>query len=192
MSSFVTLLVAGIFTDNVITAKLLGVDELYENDGSTVALLKKCGALTALLMLSVLITYPLYALVLSPLGLEYLSAFVTVIVICAVLVAAFLLSKRFLPVLYGFLKDNSRILTCSAVVLGLCLNTFQNELITGYLTAIIYTVASAVGFTLVSLIFYAIRERLEGTDLPECVKGLPITLLIASLLSLAFSGLSGI
>lgn len=192
MSSLVTLLVAGIFTDNIITAKLLGVDELYEKDRSTAALLKKCGALTALLLVSVLITYPLYSLALKPLGLEYFSALVAVIVICAVLVGAFLLSKRFLPVLYGFLQENSRILTCSAVVLGLCLNTFQNELVTGYLTAIIYTVVSGVGFTLVCLIFYAIRERLEATDLPECVKGLPITLLIASLISLAFSGLAGI
>ncbi len=192
MSGFVTLFVAAIFTDNIVTAKLLGVDELYDKDRSLISLLKKCGVLTALLLLSSAATYPVQKWILKPLGAEYLSAFAFALIICGMLFALYLISKSFLPKLFAFLRENSRVLACSALVLGLCLSIFQNDLVTDYWTALLYSFASGVGFTLVSLIFFAVRERLNETDLPECVKGLPITLLIASLLSLAFSGFAGI
>lgn len=192
MSSLVTLFIAAVFTDNIITAKLLGVDELYEKDRSLISLLKKCGVLTALLVLSSAATYPVQEWLLNPLGAGYLSAFAFALIICGILFALYLISKRFSPKLFEFLKENSRVLVCSSVVLGLCLSVSQNDIVTNYWTSLFYSFASGVGFTLVSLIFFAVRERLNETDLPECVNGLPITLLIASLLSLAFSGFAGI
>lgn len=192
MSSLVTLFIAAVFTDNIVTAKLLGVDELYEKDRSLISLLKKCGVLIALLVLASAVTYPVQEWILNPLGAGYLSAFAFALIICGILFALYLISKRFSPKLFTFLKENSRVLVCSSVVLGLCLSVSQNDLVTNYWTSLFYSFASGVGFTLVSLIFFAVRERLNETDLPECVNGLPITLLIASLLSLAFSGFAGI
>ncbi len=192
MSSLITLFIAAVFTDNIVTAKLLGVDELYEKDRSLISLLKKCGVLTALLVLASAVTYPVQEWILKPLGAGYLSAFAFALIICGILFALYLISKRFSPKLFAFLKENSRVLVCSAVVLGLCLSVSQNDLVTNYWTSLFYSFASGIGFTLVSLIFFTVRERLNETDLPECVKGLPITLLIASLLSLAFSGFAGI
>lgn len=191
MSSFTTLLIAGIFTDNLLTSKLLGLENVSEKTAPT-ELLKKCGALAALLFVSSAVTYPVFRWVLTPLGAEYLYPFCAVIIICSLLAAAFFLSKRYLPAVYGFLSKYKQVLICSAVVLGLCLNAVQSDLVTGYLTALFYSFASSVGFAAVSFIFYAINNRLSDSGLPECVKGLPATLIVASFISLAFSGFAGI
>ncbi len=191
MSNLITLLIAGIFTDNLLTSKLLGLENVGEKTTPT-ELLKKCGALTVLLFVSSAVTYPVFRWVLTPLGAEYLYPFCAVIIVCSLLAAAFFLSKRYLPVVYSFLNKNRQVLTCSAVVLGLCLNAAQSDLVTGYLAALIYSLASSVGFAAVSFIFYAINNRLSDSSLPECVKGLPVTLIVASFISLAFSGFAGI
>lgn len=190
MSNFIALLMAGIFTDNIVTSKLLGIEDASENSGSALSLIKKCGVLTALLVLSTAVSYPVTEYILVLLGLGYLSSLAAVIIICGLLAAADIISKKYLPTVYEFLEKNRRVLVCSSVVLGMCLSAAQNELVTGYLSALVFAAATGIGFALVSFVFYGIRHRLDASDLPEAVKGLPVTLVIASLISMAFSGLA--
>lgn len=189
MSGVLALLIAGVFTENVITSKLLGVEQI-EDKITLKSLLQKCGVLSVLLFATTLVTYPVFRFILVPLGAEYLSAFCGVIIICGLIAATIVLAKRFLPSLHKFLNVNREVLTCSAVVLGLSLSFMQNELVTGYLSALVLSLSSCVGFTAVSVVFHGINDRLKESDLPECIKGLPITLTVAAFISLAFSGLA--
>ncbi len=191
MSTLITILIAGIFTNNLLASKLLGIENATEKVTPR-ALLNKCGVLSALLFLSSLATYPIVKYLLTPFGADYLSPLVSVIIICAISFLAFSLSKKYAESVYLFLKEHSSVLSCSTVVLGLCLNISYNEITTNFIAAVVYVIASAMGFTLVSFMFYAINKQIEETSLPLCMKGLPITLLIASFIALAFGGFSGI
>lgn len=193
MKLFITLLISGIFTNNIITNSLLGVDELEKSKTkTTLELIKDCGVLTALLLVCTAVTYPILKWVLAPLKAEYLSALVCVIIICGIIFGLFEFTRRFLPEIYKIVKQNSNMLVCSPIVLGLCLMNVGNELISSYPLALLYAVVSGIGFTAVSFVFMFISQRIYETNLPQSVKGLPITLIIAALISLAFGGFSGI
>ena len=193
MRMIVTLLVTGIFTSNLVTSNLLGLDSLQsDNRTSTLSVLKNGLVVTAVLLLSAALCYPLNSLVLSPLKLDYLVPFAFVLVIFGVFMLLYLTAQKFSPKAFDFLKQNIKWQSVALIALGLCLIALEHEVVTGYAVALVYAVICGVGYTAVSLIFFAINQRLEATKLPESAKGLPITLLIAALISLAFGGLAGL
>lgn len=193
MKIILTLLFAGIFTNNIITANLLGIDFLHYNKKKSFSvLIKNCAVLTALLFISSAVTYPVFKWVLEPLKLGYLSALLCVILIGIIMFALYFLSGRFSSKLYSFLKTFFKPKTALRIVFGLCLLNMGNEIITRYPLALLYSVITGLGFTLTTVIFVSIQRRLADSDIPETVKGLPMTLIIAALISLAFGGFAGI
>ncbi len=193
MKILMTLFFAGIFTNNIITANLLGIDSLhYSSKKSFGSLLKNCALLTVLLFVSSAVTYPVFKYVLAPLKLGYLSALVCVILISLILFAVYFLSGKFSPKLYSLLKTCFKPKTGLPILFGLCLLNAGNEIITSYPLALLYSVITGLGFTLTTVIFISIHRRLAESDIPEVLRGLPMTLIIAALISLAFGGFAGI
>lgn len=193
MKILMTLIFAGIFTNNIITANLLGVDYLHYNKKKGYStLLKSCAVLTAFLFVSAAATYPVLKWVLTPLKLSYLSPLVCIILICTIIFAVYFLSNKCLPKLYSFLKTHFKPKTNLPLILGLCLLSVGNETIIGYPFALLYSVITGIGFTATTVIFSSIYKRLATAELPETIKGLPLTLIIAALISLAFGGFAGI
>lgn len=193
MKILMTLIFAGIFTNNIITANLLGIDSLhYSKKESFSSALKNCALLTALLFVSSAVTYPVFKWVLAPLKLGYLSALVYVILISLILFAVRFLSGKFLPKLYSFLNTFLKTKTGLPIVFGLCLLNTGNEIITSYPLALLYSVITGLGFTLTTVIFISVHRRLAESDITQIISGLPMTLIIAALISLAFGGFAGI
>lgn len=193
MKILMTLFFAGIFTNNIITANLLGIDSLhYSSKKSFSSLLKNCALLTVLLFVSSAVTYPVFKYVLAPLKLGYLSALVCVILISLILFAVYFLPGKFSPKLYSLLKTYFKPKTGLPILFGLCLLNTGNEIITSYPLALLYSVITGLGFTLTTVIFISIHRRLAESDIPEVLRGLPMTLIIAALISLAFGGFAGI
>jgi electron transport complex protein RnfA len=190
MNSFIVLLIAGIFTENLVTSKLFGISEVSAAKTTPINLIRKCGVLSALLFVATAAAFPVNYYLLPLLDVEYLAPVVSVIIISGLIFATFAISKKILPAVYGFLKEHETVLICSAAVFGMVLTASQNELVTGFGGALLYALASGIGFTIVAFIFYGIHYRLEETNFPATLKGLPMTLIIASLISLAFSGLA--
>ncbi len=190
MSNFITLILAGIFTENIVTAKLCGLSAVSRNLGAPQNILKRFGFLTAMLVTFALVSFPLKRYLLPLLGVEYLEPLLSLLIVGGILFAVFKLSKLLFPCFYGFLKEQSLLLTGSAMVLCLALQPAENELVKGIFGAALYALCSGVGFMVVAFIFYAVNSRLEETDLPAPLKGLPTILLIASFISMAFSGLA--
>ncbi|MBO5852668.1 MAG: hypothetical protein J6Q74_02530 [Clostridia bacterium] len=193
MRMIITLFVTGVFTSNLVTYNLLGIDSLHsDNKTSLSSVLKNGFVVTVVLLLSTTICQPLNNLVLSPLKLGYLAPLTFVLVIFGILLLLRVLSSKFLPKAFMFLKENIKVESVALIALGLCLIAFEYEVARGYAMSLLYSVICGVGYTVVSLMFFAINKRLAEVKLPEAVKGLPITLLIAALISLAFGGLAGL
>ena len=192
MKTLITLLLAGVFTGNLITSNLLGIEGMEKNNKSMLSLLKSGTIITVLLLVSSAVTYPIGAYVMAPLKLGFLSSLFFTLIIFGILFGAFLLSEKFLPCLSAFLKENCETEALVPMVLAVCLMNIGSEIATNYLLVLLLAVISGIGYTLVSLILFAVNERLQTAELPNAVKGLPITLIILSLISLAFGGFAGI
>lgn len=186
MIVFISTLVAGILTDNIVLSGLFGIDDTIKPEASIKDVVKRCGLLGALLFLSSAVYYPLVTWVLKPLGLDCLATLLCILVIFGLSFGAFTLFERFLPVVYKVIAPYRGLMSCSVVILGGCLSLFSSEAVTGYLTALLYSLALVLGFLLVSVIFWGIRDLLKGDSVPASVKGLPLSLIVAALLSMAF------
>ena len=191
MDTVITLIFAGLLTDNIVLSKLFLVGKSQEKQTAS-SILIRSGILGALMLLSVAATYPIIKWLLNPLSFGFLAPLTALLIVCGIIFSAFLLSRAFVPSLYSVLCAQREFFVCFAAVLCLNLNVFGVDYITGYPEALLYAVISALGFMIVSFIFFGLRTALSKTDIPESLCGLPMTLLIASLLSMAFGGFSGI
>lgn len=192
MSIFLSVVAAAVLTDNIMLSSLLGFEQATDKSPSFTEILKRCGITAAIVFLSSAVSYPVIKWVLPLLGLEVLTGLICVLVICGLIFAAFTLTKLFLPAVYGFLNGYKAVTTCSALVLGICLKLFSSSAVSDYATALLYAVFSMIGFLLVSLVFWSLRGVLNSEELPRSLRGLPVTLLVAALISMAFQGFTGV
>ena len=191
--NIITLLMAGIFIGNLITSSLLGIENLQnKREKSLCSLLKSDLVIAALLLAFTAVTYPLGKFVIAPLELGFLSALIFTLIILGALFGIYVAADKFLPRLSGFLKENCDTAALLPLLLAVCLMNLQTETILNLGTALLYTLICSVGYAVVSVIFFTVNDRLKTAELPETVKGLPITLIILSLISLAFGGFAGI
>lgn len=192
MKTVITLLIAGIFTSNLVTAHLLGIEGAGKEKKSLLAVFKSGAVITVLLTLFTTATYPLEKWVIEPLKIGYLSDLVFTLVIFGLLFILLFAAEKLLPKLSAFLKENCDMAAFVPVAMAVCLMNFSEKIITSYGIAVLYSVISGIGYMAVSLILFAANERIKTAELPEAVKGLPVTLIILSLISLAFGGFAGI
>jgi len=128
--------------------------------------------------------------ILNPLGLEYLQTITFILVIAALVQFVELVIKKFSPALYAALGVYLPLITTNCAVLGIAIVNIQKGF--NLWQSIVYAAANAVGFTLALVLMAGIRERLEQADIPEIFRGVPISLVIAGFLSIAFLGFSGL
>ena len=193
MKIIITILFAGIFTNNIITSNLLGIDELSRcSNKAYKTLFKNCIGLTLILILSTAVTYPISKWVLAPLKSGYLSPLVSLVIIFALLFGVYFLSEKYAPKLFNLLPKESKISNYIPIILGLCLLNIGSDIISNYFLALLYSVITGLGFTVVTVIFVSVYKRLYESEISDTIKGLPLTLIIAALISLAFGGFAGI
>ena len=193
MKMLITLLIAGVFTGNIITTNLLGLEALEKGkEKSLLSQLKSGLIITSLLFVTVLITYPIGKWVISPLDIGFLTALVFLLVVCGILFGVYFAAEKYLPKISKFLKENCDIVAFVPIAFAVSLMSMAEEAVTAYHIALLYAVICGVGYTFVSLILFTVNERLKTAELPASVKGLPTTLIMLSLLSLAFGGFAGI
>ena len=132
----------------------------------------------------------IYQFVLVALGIEYLQTIVFILVIASLVQFVEMVLKKCMPPLYEALGVYLPLITTNCAVLGIALTNVQN----GYslIESVVAGFGTAIGFTVAIVIMAGIRERIEDNDIPESFKGMPIVLLVAGLMSIAFFGFSGI
>ena len=147
-------------------------------------------AVIFVIMIASAVTYGVYYAILTPLNLEYLQTIVFILVIAALVQLVEMILKKFVKPLYQALGVYLPLITPNCAVLGVALNSVQY----GYniLQSVVYGLGISIGFTIAIVILAGIREKMEYNDIPESWQGMPIVMVTAGLMSIAFFGFSGI
>ncbi len=205
ISMIVSVILAGILTDNMVLSKFLGICPFLGVSKKLGTAFAMSMAVILVMVVATAVTYPIYVFLLIPAGLEYLQTIAFILIIAALVQMIEVVMKRFMPPLYKALGIYLPLITTNCAVLGITLLNFTNQKIIdfanasgGYesgkvfLVAIANAVGAGLGFMLAMLLFAGVRSRLEKADVPEFLKGLPITLIAAAIVSLSFLGFAGV
>lgn len=192
VKAIIPVLLAGILTDNMVLSKFLGICPFLGVSKKTDTALSMSVAVIFVMVLATCATYPIYAYILEPNGLQYLQTIVFILIIAALVQLVEIVLKKFLPPIYKALGIYLPLITTNCAVLGITMLNFTNEAITGFGLAVVNALGAGLGFMLAMVLFSGVRTRLESCDIPESLKGLPITLIAAAIVSLSFLGFSGI
>ena len=190
MTELLVVLVSTALVNNVVLAKFLGLCPVMGVSKNIDSALGMGIATTFVLCLAAVASWLLEALLLAPLHLSSLRIITFIIVIAA----AVQLTERFIqklsPVLYQSLGIFLPLITTNCAVLGVALLVVQEQM--SFFTTLVYALGSALGFTLVIVVFAGLRYRLKTAKVPQAFTGTPIAFLTAGLLSMAFMGFSGL
>lgn len=184
-----SILLAGILTNNMVLSKFLGICPFLGVSKKTDTALSMSIAVTLVMVIATAVTHPLYTYVLYP-KYTYLETIVFILVIAAIVQLLEIVLKKFLPPIYKSLGIYLPLITTNCAVLGITMLNITDEL--NFVQSLFNALAAGLGFMLAMLLFSGVRERLETADIPEFLKGLPITLVSAAIVALSFLGFAGI
>ena len=190
MSMFLSILIAGILTDNFVLSKFLGICPFLGVSKKLNTAVGMSAAVIFVMVLATVVTWPLYALVLVPNDLAYLQTIVFILVIAALVQLVEITLKRFIPPLYQSLGIYLPLITTNCAVLGVTILNLDEGY--NFMESMVNSVGSGLGFLLAMVLFSGVRRRLQDAQPPACFEGLPITLVSAAIVSLSFTGFAGI
>lgn len=185
-------LISSMLINNVLLSTFLGICSFLGVSKKMSNVWGMSAAVIVVMVISTAITYPLYFYVLVPLGIGYINTIAFILVIAAVVQLIEMLLKRYMEGLYRGLGVYLPLITTNCAVLGIALSVLDKNYARDFMDALVVTLGSALGYALVIVSFSAIRIKLDSKDVPKAFKGMPIALITASLMSLAFLGLVGL
>lgn len=191
MGNIIAILITAILSDNYVLAKFLGICPFLGVSKKLDSALGMSVAVTLVMVLATAVTWPIQMYLLDPNGLGYLQTIVFILVIASLvqLVETFL--KKFLPPLHRALGVYLPLITTNCAVLGVAILNVESYP-HSFVYALINALGAGLGFLLAMVIFAGVRSRVEKADIPDFLKGLPVTLVSAAITSLAFMGFQGI
>lgn len=190
MTDFVVILISTILVNNFVLVQFLGLCPFMGVSNKLETAIGMGGATTFVLTLASICSYLVHNYVLSPLGLEYLKTIAFILVIAVVVQFAKMFIEKTSPLLYRVLGVFLPLITTNCAVLGVALqNTAKAH---NFTQSALYGFGAALGFSLVLILFSAMRERLAVADVPMPFNGAAIGMITAGLMSLAFMGFSGL
>ena len=190
IQTLVGILVAAILSENFILVKFYGICPFMGVSKKIDTALGMGMAVTFVMALASAACWAVDSLILQPLDLGYMQTVAFILVIAAIVQVVEMFLKKSVPALYKALGVYLPLITTNCAVLGVALVNVQEGY--DFLQSVINGAAGGIGFTVAIVLFASIRERVDKTDCPRAFKGVPITLIAAGLLALAFMGFSGL
>ncbi len=190
MTEYLLLLIGTVFVNNIVLVKFLGLCPFMGVSRKIETAIGMSAATTFVLTLSALLSYMINSWILAPLDLEYLRTIAFIIAIAAVVNFTEMVVHKTSPLLYNVLGIFLPLITTNCAVLGVALINVQEQ--NNFFESVVYGFGAALGFSLVLILFAALRERINVADVPAPFKGSAIGLVTAGLMSLAFMGLGGL
>lgn len=184
------IIISSIFVNNVVLSQFLGICPFLGVSNRVGTSLGMAAAVTFVMAISSIVAYLIQYYVLVPLGIQYMQTIVFILVIAALVQMVEIILKKVSPALYQALGIFLPLITTNCAVLGIAILLVQKEYNLG--ESVVFATATAIGFSLALVLFAGLRERLELEDVPAGMKGMPIALLTASILAMAFMGFSGL
>ena len=187
---YFVIIISSIFVNNIVLSQFLGICPFLGVSGKVSTSLGMGAAVTFVLAIASIAAYLIQYHILVPLHIEYMQTIVFILVIAALVQMVEIILKKVSPALYQALGIFLPLITTNCAVLGVAILLVQKEYNWG--EAVVYAVAVAVGFTLALVLFAGLRERLELENVPKALRGVPIALITAGILAMAFMGFSGL
>lgn len=190
MRQMLIILFSAILVDNFVLSKFLGICPFLGVSKKLNTAMGMSMAVIAVMVLSTALTYPVYFYILVPNRIEYLQTIVFIVVIAALVQSIEMMLKKLLPPLYNALGVYLPLITTNCAVLGVTILNIDKGY--DFWQAIVNSFGAGVGFLLAMFLFAGVRSRVDNADVPRFLKGLPITLISASLVSVSFFGFKGL
>lgn len=186
---YILIFISAIFVNNIVLSQFLGICPFLGVSQKVNTALGMSAAVAFVMTLATIVTY-LLQMVLDSFGLGYLQTLTFILVIAALVQLVEIILKKVSPPLYQALGVFLPLITTNCAILGVAILVIQKDY--SLIQGIVYAISTAIGFGLALVVFAGIREQLSMVQIPKGMKGMAITLVTASLLSLAFMGFSGV
>lgn len=184
------IIIGAIFVNNVVLSQFLGICPFLGVSSKVETSLGMGAAVTFVMALSAVVAWSINNFILVPFGIEFMQTIVFILVIAALVQMVEIVLKKVSPALYQALGIFLPLITTNCAVLGVAIIMVQKDF--SLLTGVVYSTAMALGFALALVLFAGIRERLDVEDVPQPLRGIPIALITASLLAMAFMGFANV
>ena len=190
IKELVLMVIGSALVSNVVLSQFLGLCPFLGVSKKVETAAGMGAAVIFVITLASAVTGIIYKFVLETFNITYLQTIVFILVIAALVQFVEMFLKKFMVSLYEALGVYLPLITTNCAVLGVALNNVKYDY--DILTGTVNGFATAVGFAIAIIILAGIREKIEDNDIPECFKGMPIVLVTAGLMAIAFCGFSGL
>ena len=190
MKELIIILMSAVLVDNYVLNKFLGICPFLGVSKKSDQAVGMGVSVIFVMLVATAATWPIQTYLLDPNGLGYLQTIVFILVIAALVQFVEIFLKKFIPALHKSLGVYLPLITTNCAVLGVTINNITDEY--NFIQSMVSSLGCGLGFLLAMWLFAGVRNRLEESDAPECFKGMPITLVAASIVSVAFMGFGGI
>ncbi|MBQ8622917.1 MAG: electron transport complex protein RnfA [Oscillospiraceae bacterium] len=190
VKSLIVILMSSVLVNNYVLSQFLGICPFL---GVSKKLDQATGmgvAVTFVMLMATAVTWPIQTYILNNTGLEYMQTIVFILVIAALVQFTEIFLKKYIPALHKSLGVYLPLITTNCAVLGVTINNMTDGY--GFVESLVSSLGCGLGFLLAMVLFSGIRSRIDEMNIPKALRGLPVTLIAASFLSLAFFGFAGI
>ncbi len=195
--TFLAAIISAMLINNVVLMQFLGICPFLGVSKKIEASIGMSAAVAFVMLIATIVTWPLYTFVLIPLEITYLSTIAFILIIASLVQLVEMILKKHSVSLYKALGVYLPLITTNCAILGVAnanvlIPVENGNYFATFGIVMATTIGAALGFGLVMFAFSAVRERLDSLDIPEAFKGVPISLVVAGCMSLAFIGLGGL
>ena len=196
---YILIIISAVFVNNILLAQFLGVCPFLGVSSKVSTAVGMSGAVCFVMAVATLVTYLVQYYLLVPLEIQFMQTITFILVIAALVQMVEIILKKISPSLYQALGIFLPLITTNCAVLGVAILVVSKEFTFGgephmlnLAGSVVYAVASALGFGLAMTLFAGLREQLDLNEVPKAMKGVPIALITAGILAMAFMGFSGL
>ena len=190
MTEYIIVIMAAILTNNFVLVQFLGICPFLGVSKKLDSAFGMSCAVIFVMLIATAATWPIQMYILDPKGLGYLQTIVFILVIAALVQLVEITMKKYMPPLHKALGVFLPLITTNCAVLGVCVNNITDGY--GFLKSMLSSLGAGLGFMLAMVLFAGVRGRIENNDFLPSFKGIPSTLIAASIVALSFMGFGGL
>ncbi len=187
---YLLMFIAAVFVNNIVLSQFLGICPFLGVSKKIGTALGMAGAVAFVLVLATIVTYLANSCILVPFGLEYMRTITYILIIATLVQMVEIVLKKASPALYSALGVFLPLITTNCCILGVALLVIQKDF--SLLESVVYAFSNAIGFGFALVLFAGLREQLNLSNTPKAMRGMPIALVTAGILAMAFMGFSGL
>ena len=184
------ILLSAMLTDNFVLSKFMGICPFLGVSKKLDSSVGMGMAVTFVMICATLCTFPVYTFLLAPMGLSYLRTIAFILIIALFVQLVEIIMKKKMPALYKSLGVFLPLITTNCAVLGVTILNIDSEYT--FVESLVNALGAGLGFTIALVLFSGVRSRVENADVPETFKGVPATLIAASIVSVSFMSFAGL